>query len=291
MITVDDIKNGYLMKILANITEYNFNIVTDTGEYREPLRQKNVVTSYVNGVFSLQSVDFQQLNDGRVAAGFEFLLKFTLPLDDRTPLDGTGKEYKTLIDFRQKLSDKLAGATLVEIEKDGKTYVGGAMFNLPMPNANAIRQHIGKSIEYSCTIALALLDGGVNTSKLALSIDGVKVPFTGIKITRTPTLSADLMSKSKNDESTVYAESTQFKIEFSMPAVSDNCSSAVMLYILGVDDGNKPHMVKVEVKDKADWTTEKAMIFGGCEVQGSGMSNLLYSVSLVPYTAPETVGG
>lgn len=298
MITIEDIKNGYIMPQLSKIEGYNFHIVTDTGEWRSPERNGNTVTEYVNGDLSLQGVDFQRLSGGRIASGFEFRLRFLIPLDDYVSFtDGEypSKEYATVIQFRKALSEVLAGAASISItkteEETEKTYVGGAFFNLPMPGENLIRQKIGKSIEYTCSISVALLEGGVNTTGVSLTIDGENVSFSSIKIARKPTPSADLISNSTNGESSVYAESTQFTIEFSVPAVSDQTySSAVMSYVLGLTDGNMPHGVILKTP-LGEWETEKQMIFAGCEMQGNGVSNILYGVSLVPYTAPEIVEG
>lgn len=284
MITIDDIKDGYLLKTLEKMTNYEFNIVTDIGAYVEPRRSKNTLKQYVNGMFMLRGVDIQRLSDGREAMGFEFILDFLIPVDDRAilsyPEQGSiSSIYQSVMDFRNTLADVLAGSTVATITKNDKTYTGGVLFNLPTVGQNSIRQGVGNSVTYSCSISLALLDGGINTAGLKLKIQDEIVPYSSIKITRNPALSSDLMNISESSTASVYAESTQLKIDFSAPAIDGSVlKEKAFAYLFGTMKAND--VLAVSIGDSAF-----NMIFGGCEMQGSGVSNLSFSISLVPYTA------
>ena len=81
-----------------------------------------------------------------------------------------------------------------------------------------------------------------------------------------------------------------------VPALKGSAYNAsIMKWLLGQEDANTPHDVVLSVPEmesgKGEIVYSGKMIFGGGEVQGNGVSNLSYGISLVPYTAPEMVGG
>lgn len=305
MITIDDIKDQYILPTLAE-TGYSFNIVTDTGAFQEAIRTRNTVINYVNGLLRLTGVDFQRLNDGRLAAAFEMTIEFIIPIGDRVTIEtyqgsnNISLSCKEVQDFRAALSNVLSNATkitLTRYEDDvEKIYTGGVFFNLPVAGQRAVRDLLGDSINYSCSITVAVLEDAVNTTELTLKIDGETIGFTGIKLSRNPALLADVMKESNAGEASVYSESTQFKIDFTIPVLKNVAySSAVMRYIIGLDNGNIAHSVYLAVPElmpgEGILSRTSQMLFGGCETQGNGVSNLLYTVSLVPYTETEALGG
>ena len=149
------------------------------------------------------------------------------------------------------------------------------------------------------------MQNAINTSDILLKIDNERVAFSSIRISRTPALTPDILKSSGvengNGESTAYAESAMFKVEFSVPALKGVAYSTAMLkYILGIDKANAPHLVYLAIpkmdnpneEEPTDyWSINQTMIFAGGEFSGSGVTNVVYNVSLTPYTSPEELGG
>lgn len=293
MVTIDNIKTQYILPLLKS-TGYDFHIVTDTGDYETAVRSRNTVSAPINGLLMLTQSEMQKLSGGMAAMAYTAILQFLLPVGDETDVN---KEYPTVMEFRKALSIALSNAMKISVTDDeGEVYEGGVIYSLPIAGQRNQRDMAGDSVTYSCTISVSFLANALNTSDYSLQIDGEIVPFTSIRFKRSPALSADILSESEYGESSVYAENAAFSIEFGVPALKDVSNSvAVMKYILGLSDANEAHRVIVTTPNmggavgvlKRTWT----MTFGGCELTGSGVSNTLYSVSLVPYTAPEIVGG
>lgn len=298
MVTIDNIKEQYILPTLQE-TGYTFNIVTDVGDYEKARRYRNTVTNTINGLLMLTQSEIQPLNGGLSAVAYQAMLSFIIPLDDNEV-----NEYPKVTAFRNALSKAFSQATKIAImDNNGVAYEGGVVYSLPAVGQRNQKDMVGDSVTYSCTISIAFLQSAINTSDLILWVDNARVPFSNIKMTRTPVLMADLLSTTENAESSTYAESAAFRLEFTVPALKDNAFSAKVLnYIMGNESANAPMSVMVQLYDGLDdedkpyykplfGSVFKPMIFAGCDMSGSGVSNIGYNVSLVPYTDSETMSG
>ena len=292
MVTIDNVKEQYIMPLLES-TGYSFNIVTDVGEFQKAVRIRNTVQATINGLLMLTQSEVQKLSGGAVAIAYQAMIQFLLPIGD-TPVDN---EFPTVAQFRKALSDAFSNATKISVkDEQDNSYEGGVVYSLPTVGQRNQRDMVGDSVTYTCTVSVAFLQNAINTSDLALYIDGEQVAFSLIRLARMPALTADILSRSDNGESGTYAESAAFNIDFSLPALKNVAySTAIMSYITGKTSANKPVSVTVTQKvsdtETVNLIREKIMIFGKGEFSGNGVSNVVYTVSLVPYTEPETVGG
>lgn len=303
MITIDDIKSQYLDKKLSQITGYKFNVVANEGEFLPPQRHGNTVDKYINGIFAMTGADVRRLGSGSETYlyAFDFSLRFLLPLDDRTYQEtqygNSTLLYSNVRDFRTALSSAFSGMQVISMpitENDRLvTYKGGVFVDLPMPvdMTMQMRQDIGNSIEYACSMSVAVVAGGVNTQDIVFTINNFRVPFMSISIERTPTLSADLVSTRENGSSSAYPESTALKIEFTVPAlegIGTLYNREVLNYILGITPGNKTVPVGLGILGSYFLNNSNSdvqpMIFAGAKLQGEGVNNLVYSCALVNYT-------
>lgn len=286
MITIDDVKQQYIMPVLEK-TGYNFNIVTDVGEFQEAIRVRNNVINTINGLLMLTQSEVQMLSGGMEAIAYQALIQFILPVGDLED-----NEYPTIAQFRNALSSSFSKAVKISLQdENGQVYEGGVSYSLPTVGQRNQRDMLGDSVTYTCTVSVAFLRNAINTSDLSLYINNEQVSFSTIKLSRRPALNADVLSKSNNGESGTYAESAGFTIDLAFPALKNvSYSTAIMNYITGKIDANSPVLVSLTL-DKEYLIKNKSMILGGGEFSGSGVSNILYNVSLTPYTAPEEVGG
>lgn len=292
MITPQNIYDSYIKNVLDE-TGYNFNIFEDAMAFRHAERYKNDVTTYINGLMTVSEPATEILNGGLVASALTVTLEFLVPISKEC---STG-EYPEIRELREALSKSLGKAVVCNITgEDNAVYTGGVLYSLPTTGNLNIRDALGLSMTYRVNITIAYLANAINTSNVVLTIDGGRVAFQQIKISRKPSLSADILAKSPNGEAGTYAESTSFTIEMTVPALKGIAYNAsIMKWLLGQEDANTPHEVVLSVPEmeigKGEIVYSGKMIFGGGEVQGNGVSNLSYGISLVPYTAPEMVGG
>ena len=309
MITIDDIKSGFLDGALAKLTDYEFNVVVNEGEFLSPVRSGNTVKQFVNGILTMTGADIRALGawtSGVVKSyiyAFDFVLRFLLPIDDRVFQEykqgNVSSMYKNVQAFRTALSSTLSGMTAgkITINENGvdTQYMGGIFVDLPLVEDMSLqtRQDIGNSIVYECSFSVALVKNGINTQSITFFLGETEedediVPFMSISVGRTPTLSADLISTRENGSSSAYAESSALKIEFTVPAVSKNpYNTAVLKYIMGKKAANSPVFVRMQIDGVdlgEDINTPIKMIFADAKLQGEGVSNLVYNVVLVNYT-------
>lgn len=293
MITPQNIYDNYIKGVLES-TGINFNIFTDAMEFRHAERYRNNVTTYINGLMTVSDPATEILNGGLVASAVNVTIEFLVPIEKER-----NGEYYEVTKLRETLSKALGDATVCNITDDnGTMYTGGVLYSLPTTGSLNMRDALGLSISYRINITIAYLANAINTSDVELWIDGDRVAFQQIKISRKPSLSADIFSNSPNGEAGTYAESTSFTIEIHVPALKGiDYNASIMYWMLGTEPANTPHSVELKVPNMVSGDNESMtiyknkMIFGGGEVQGNGVSNLSYGISLVPYTDPEVVGG
>ena len=309
MITLDNIKTSYILPLLTE-TGYAYNVVTDVGEFEKAKRYRNSVNAPINCLLMLTGSEVQQLNGGLIAMAYQATLSFLLPVGDGDySNEGTdanaengapyNNEFPNVTVFRDKLSKAFSTAQKIAVsDSDGNVYEGGISYALPTVGQRQQRDLVGDSIIYTCTFAVAFLQNAINTSDIILKIDDARVAFSSIRISRTPALTPDILKSAGgvdgNGESTAYAESAMLKVEFSVPALKGVAySTAILQYILGTASANAVHTVSVSIpigEDQSETITQQ-MIFAGGEFSGSGVTNVVYNVSLTPYTAPEELGG
>jgi hypothetical protein len=285
MLKIEDLKKGYLDKVLAK-TPYNFRIYTDTGDYKKATRRGNTVTEYINGVFTVSGteIDYAGADEQLVVLTTE--LKFLISVGDDPEIDG---DFKNVSEFRNALSDAFESVPNRFILTDnGKTYSVVAIYTLPLSGQRAIQTLTGDSFTFTCTLNFAYLKNALNASDVSISIDGEIVPCLEFAFSRRPAISADIYSNSANTESAAYAESAGFAIDLTLPAFINKAGGACANYILGLEDANTPHTVNVLFGEKS---ITKTMIFGESSAVGKGLDSVRYTISLVPYASVQIVEG
>lgn len=293
MITIDNVKEQYIMPLLAS-TGLTYNIVTDVGDFEKNVRSGNTVNNVINGLLLLSESEVQKI--GTLSAiAYTANLSFLLPLEDEVDVNN---EFPTVTAFRAALSKAFSVSNTISItDESGVVYVGGISYSLPSVGQRAQRDLVGDSVVYSCSVSVAFLPGARNSTSIRMIIDNEIIQFMAYNPSRTPALSADLLSNSTNGEATTYAESTSFKMEFTIPALQDsNFSKNVSRWIYGKIPANRVFIVTViELNAKGGigeyMLDTKPMIIGGAAENIAGVTNVTYNVSLVPYTFPEILGG
>lgn len=286
MLKIEDLKKGYVDKVFAK-TPYNFRIYTDTGDYKKATRQGNSVTEYINGVFTLAGTEMNYAGADEQLVALTTELQFLIPVGDDPEMDG---DFKSVSQFRNMVSDAFESSPnkFILTDEDGETYSVTAMYTLPLSGQRAMRTNTGDAFTFTCTLYFAYLKNALNASDVTITIDEEKIPCLEFAFSRKPAISADVYSNNVNTESAAYAESTGFAIDITLPAYINQVGGVCAKYILGLEDANTPHTVKVSF---GETTIIKTMIFGECSAVGTGLDTVRYTISLIPYASGKITEG
>lgn len=284
MLSIKTLKENYIDVVLAK-TGLPFSVYIDTGDFQKAIRSYNTVTEFINGLFVVTGSSVEYAGEQEIVS-ISTELKFLVSLNDDSDPKGNFENAET---FREVLSSAFSSVTpKFNITENGKTYTVVVGYNFPVTGVRDQLPDVGDSISFTCSVYFAYLSNAVNASDISLTIDGEKVYFLAIALTRRPSLVANLFADNVNGESTVYSESAAFVIDLTLPAFISNVGDIISDYILGLKKANTPHAVVLDYGGK---TINKMMIFGETSAEGQGIENIRYNVSLVPYAAEATAEG
>lgn len=294
-IRLKDIREQYIVPALQN-KPYRFKVFSNAGAYRKTVLENKVRRGVINALLEVTDSDIILLGGGLKASALNVTLTFLVPVPDEATSDKSadyGGNYTFLDDFRDMLTDTFAttGRTTI-IGSDGFAYTGGVTATFPLLGEYLQRQQIGKSIEYVCYLQFTYLKGGVNASDVQFYLDGDRtaIPYTSFSIARKNTVAAALLSNANNGEATAYAESSNFAVDLSLPAIlpteSNITGKAIFNFLMGIDDGNTPHTLKINY---AGTEKTKTVIFSEASNEGSGVENVAARISFIPYMPAENL--
>lgn len=293
-IRLKDIREQYIVPALQG-KPYRFKVFSNAGAYRKTALENKVRRGVINALLEVTDSDIILLGGGLKASALNVTLTFLVPVPDETTSDKAadyGGNYTFLDDFRDMLTDTFATTGKTTISSGGFTYTGGVTATFPLLGEYLQRQQIGKSIEYVCYLQFTYLKGGVNASDVQFYLDGdeTAIPYTSFSIARKNTVAAALLSNANNGEATAYAESSNFAVDLSLPAILPTASNitgtVIFNFLMGLDDGNTPHTLKINY---AGNTVTKTVIFSEANNEGSGVENVAARISFIPYMTAENL--
>lgn len=291
-IKLTDIRDQYIKRALEN-KGYRFKIFVNAGAFRKSqCDDQRVRKGIINALLEATDSDVVYLGGGMKASALNVKLTFLLPLpaestDERS--NDYGGEYTFADEFRDMLTEAFSDTEALTLESDGRTYVGGVTSTFPMTGEMAQRQGIGYSYEYVCYFQFTYLAGGINASDVHFYLDDdeTEIPYTSFVIARKNTVSAALLSNAVNGEATAYAESSNFAVDLSLPAIDTNNATGAAIYnfLFNIVDGNTPHTLKIVYGNKP--AVEKRVIFSDASHEGANVENVAAKISFIPYMSAE----
>lgn len=293
-IRLKDIREQYIVPALQG-KPYRFKVFSNAGAYRKTALENKVRRGVINALLEVTDSDIILLGGGLKASALNVTLTFLVPVPDEATSDKAsdyGGNYTFLDDFRDMLTDTFATTGKTTIRSGELTYTGGVTATFPLLGEYLQRQQIGKSIEYVCYLQFTYLNGGVNASDVQFYLDGdeTAIPYTSFSIARKNTVAAALLSNADNGEATAYAESSNFAIDLSLPAILPTANNitgkAIFNFLMGIDDGNTPHTLIINY---AGIERTKTVIFSEASNEGSGVENVAARISFIPYMPAENL--
>lgn len=210
-----------------------FNIVEDAGEWKQPTREGNSITTYINGIASLTSDTVVPMRGLKIRSK-SMLVTVIFPLPDDAEDASVVEPYLSVI-------TEFIGTAQTRIMSDAENnsfamaYFGSDL----TPEEMGIDNNIGFCIPYSFNMSYSFIENGVNSLSCRLtfepldgSVAAVEVPFMELAFSRVPILNSAVTSDTIGHVKNYYA-GTAFQISVTVPATTDNLfSQSAMEYLL-----------------------------------------------------------
>lgn len=264
--------------------KYNikFAVFSDAGTYKKALKSREKKEKYTNGLLTVSSssiIPTQELIIATQNATLEFAVALPNPKTDeeiiaahRAVLDEYFKRYEVQA-IEQPDKDASGNAVIT-------TYSVGAVYSLASTGAVAIRDGIGTSITFNVYIEYGYIENGLNSNDCEFTLDGYALPFTNVKITKSPQAQADAYSDS-NGRGTSKNLSFARSFDFVLPAQSGKTGiGAIINSELLNNDLNKLHTLSVKMGKDAEVKTY-SVVFGETTASLEGIDNVGNTIALI----------
>lgn len=225
-------------------TGLNFNIVSDTGEYKKPDRVGNTVTEYINCLLSLTSSDISNLTDGTVVATQTARLDMIVRMPDLAADENYNEqELETVamkIDkVRAVLSNLTQSSEFVNIED----YSVSIIYQNAVSGERNIVANIGDSFTFSVYIFYILIQGGINTKSLVFNLDGTILPYQAVSVIKSKTYDSNVFSNTTDGSVKNTAIQSNWSATFELPAIKGNFWDSIFEILTGEDKLNTAHVL------------------------------------------------
>ena len=225
-------------------TGLNFNIVSDTGEYKKPDRVGNTVTEYINCLLSLTSSDISNLTDGTVVATQTARLDMIVRMPDLAADENYNEqELETVamkIDkVRAVLSNLTQSSEFVNIED----YSVSIIYQNAVSGERNIVANVGDSYTLSVYIYYILIQGGINTRSLVFNLDGTILPYQAVSVIKSKTYDSNVFSNSIDGSVKNTAIQSNWSATFELPAIQGTFWNEIFGILTGADKLNTAHIL------------------------------------------------
>ena len=279
---------------------YEFKIFADDGEYKRAENRgmdyaevTNTVTQYINGVLktpggsAVEGAGVETYN-----AAIEAEIELLIPnCDDVATFQGDGDESYTrrLQDAVQVLVKNELGIPTDDYIPDGDDvlYFVGTRYRNGSVGDRRHRTQTGLSVILSLYVSFAVVAMGISSRKIALEIDGEKVYFSRLSLSRTSTQENNVVATDEGADIGVArarTTATQLVIGFSAPVRPTGLNRSLIRYILLGEV--KDLAVKISVPVKLGGGEELiesnyTMVFAEGGIAGEENLNAAYDIRLV----------
>ena len=315
MIALEKLAKKIQEKLDALRSEFNFNIIADTGAYKPPKRKGNTVVEYINGVLTSNGSEITNLIAGKdkplVYATQNCTLRVIMSLqkpenneyilDDGSVYTGDIAdlpEGASVVDIIQGWKPRLERLrtildqvfqgvvvepmTVEEVDENGKVHERSfsvtTVFAFSNSGIREQNQAVGDSYSFYINIYYSFIENGLNTRDLTFTLDGVQIPFQSVTVFRSPIMDGNVYSGTSNATAKNITSQSTFSVSFELPAFeSDNTTNAIVSFLM---DGeiNVAHLLRFKHYGK---TKEYLVTLGEVKQMGETIKNIGQSLSLV----------
>lgn len=269
-----------------------FVLHNDTGEYTKSVRDYNDVKDVINGIVTLTSSEVENTNDGLTIASLTTRTELLVPCRDTEEdikqiilnSDGTyGEEtartgnvafLAAVRDWIDEFCAKNGRATLYDTE--GNSFDTSWVYSLVTSGVRQMDSFAGDYFTFVIYADYNLIQGGVNSRSIVLTLDGEKISYSSITPRRVPTQESNVYASGKAIGKSLTSD-TVFGLSVILPATGKNTTGKVFDYIFN-GDRNEAHFLAVTTPhgDK-DYLVQ----FGQTDATASGVLNVGLTISFV----------
>lgn len=234
-------------------TGLNFNVVSDTGEYKKPDRVGNEVTDYINCLLSLTSSDISNLTDGTVIATQTARLDVIVRMPDVSADEVyNNEELETVAmkieQVRAVLSTLTQSSEFVSIKENSDDesspeYSVSIIYQNAVSGERNIVANIGDSFTFSVYIYYILIQGGINTKSLVFNLDGTILPYQAVSVIKSKTYDSNVFSNTTDGSVKNTAIQSNWSATFELPAIKGNFWDSIFEILTGEDKLNTAHVL------------------------------------------------
>ena len=238
------------LNAVNNIANTEFVIIPDVSRFKRSTRSRNTVTNYINGILLVSPSANETTNGGLVIAIDQFALHVLVPLDPikTTPTENPIAWQDDINEYVQSVRnviDEFFSANTTGTLSDGEhTYSLGYTYSTSATSQVARDSTIGTYVEFTVNIAVTVVQSGVNSMNVTVTIDGKQVPYQSFTPARTAVQTANVFSDSSATK--VIATGSTLGIDIACPALQDGSAAADyiinggvnMSHIAGITYGN-----------------------------------------------------
>lgn len=265
MITLNTFANA-IQKGLNSNSNIKFQIFADAAEYKNAMINRTEKERYTNGIIREGASTIVPSQSGLIATqSVQLELCAQLPSPDTD--EEIIKTHRAVLDSYFQIY-----STQLMTDENDKDYSVAALYSFANTGTVEVRPHIGTSITFIINISYSFVEDGVNSSKCKFTLDGLDLPYTSARITRTPTAESNSYAKN-NGRSTTVNTAYLRGFDFEMPYLSTNPVSQLIVDILLKDEPlDTIHKLTYSVGDSPSPKTY-SVVFGSNELNLSGIDN------------------
>lgn len=284
---IDELNKSLNEKASDSGLSVGFQIYSDFGDYDPPTFEKNVFTKFVQGVASLTASSIVPINGLKVASE---TLSVSLAIEiekgvDKSTGDLIVSNESEIEGIKAVLNSVLSNSSAIEIkdEREQNTTFTVAVYGSQLQTQIAeIRSNVGASIEFSFNLYYSFVENGINSSFIDVEVDGEKLFFTQLIMSRTPSMDGGAFDGTEGTARS-YPTVSGFELDLTLPALKDSafCNKALAYLVSG-----EVEVMSVNVSIGGnDWGIqgEYSMIFAPTHITVQGIENAGLSVKLVQY--------
>lgn len=185
---------------------YHFIFFTDTDEYKHDQRVKNRVDEYINGLFSIESSDVQNLTNGMVFATQSAVLEIIFRMPDREYdlKDEQGRitvqGWRTKINNIRAILDTVCQRNTTEVMEDSnrnKFYVS-TIASFADSGTRSQEANLGDCFTFKINLYYMFVENGINTTSREIQIDDTYLPVQTYTETNIRTEDSNVYADSLN---------------------------------------------------------------------------------------------
>lgn len=271
MITLNTFAEAIEKGLNSNAYGVKFKIFSDAGNFKKAVKTRTEKELYINGLLSVSDSSVLPAQNIKVVSQ-------TAALEICVPLFNVNNDDEVISTCRNILDAYFSMFKVQSFPEGDKKYTVSALYSLAGTGSIEIRSGIGRSITFYVNIDYAYIENGLNSQNCSFTIDGVAIPYSSAKITKTPVNQSDAFSNSDGKGKGLNMSYVR-GFDFQIPALSDpdGIGAKIIDNLVG-DELNTIHTLVATLDGRVE--TFKVIV-GSVDMVLEGIDNAGHNISFV----------